>query len=122
MKMVRKLGKSKRDLIDIEILVIGFNGNIDHAKGVIPVTLGVGGSASVAAFFVGNGTLSYHALLGRGWIHPNGVIPLSLHQLLIMWNKGNKVEVVVVDNQPFVAHTILWKPNCIRTSLVQLGS
>ncbi|GAV74033.1 hypothetical protein CFOL_v3_17516 [Cephalotus follicularis] len=105
MKMVRKLGKSGRDLIDTEILVTRFDGNIAYAKGVIPIMLGMGSFSSIVAFFVVDGTLSYNALLGRDWIHAKGVIPSSLHQFLIMLNKDNKVEVFVADNKPFVTHT-----------------
>ncbi|GAV66487.1 hypothetical protein CFOL_v3_09997 [Cephalotus follicularis] len=65
MKIVRKLGKSEKYLIDTEILVTRFDGNKAHAKGVIPVTLWVGSSSSIASFFVVNGTLSYNALRGR---------------------------------------------------------
>ncbi|GAV58482.1 hypothetical protein CFOL_v3_02015, partial [Cephalotus follicularis] len=104
MKMVRKLGKSEKYLIETDILVTRFDGNIAHAKGVLPMTLGVGSSSSIAAFFLVDVALPYNALLGFDWIYANGVIPSSLHQLLIMLNKKNEDEVFVAENKPFIVN------------------
>ena len=56
----------------------------------------------MVAFFMVNSRASYNALLGRDWIHTSWCILLTLYQFLIFWN-GNEVEVVWVDNKPFVA-------------------
>lgn len=36
-------------------------------------------------------------------MHSNWCVPLSLHQLLLFWNDNNSVEVVNVDQKPFLA-------------------
>ena len=43
---------------------------------------------------------NYNILLGRDWIHANWCVPSSLHQFLLFW-KGNEVEVVRANKQPF---------------------
>ena len=49
-------------------------------------------------------TINYNILLGRNWIHANWCVSSSLHQFLMFW-KGNEVEVVRADKQPFIAAT-----------------
>jgi hypothetical protein len=56
------------------------------------------------AFFVVNNDLTYNALLGRDWIHSNWVVPSSLHQLLVFWKDDNNIEMVKVDERPFVTY------------------
>ena len=47
---------------------------------------------------------NYNILLGRDWIHANWCVLSSLHRFLLFW-KGNEVEVVQADKQPFIATT-----------------
>ena len=47
-------------------------------------------------------TTNYNILLERDWIHANWCVLSSLHQFLLFW-KGNEVEVVRADKQPFMA-------------------
>ena len=51
-----------------------------------------------------NSTTNYNALLGRDWIHDNWCVLSSLHQFLLFW-KGNEVEVVWVNKQPFISNS-----------------
>ena len=62
----------------------------------------MGSNISLSDFFVINSTANYSALLGRDWIHANWCVPSSIHQFLLFW-KGDEVEVVWADKQPFVA-------------------
>ena len=43
---------------------------------------------------------SYNALLGREWIHSAGVVPLTLHQKLIILNNDGIVEDVYANDSP----------------------
>ena len=45
--------------------------------------------------------LSYHALLGRDWIHANKCIPSSMHHKLLLVKEDKGVEIVVATTQPF---------------------
>ena len=47
---------------------------------------------------------NYDILLRRDWIHANWCVPSSLRQFLLFW-KGNEVEVVWENNQPFMTAT-----------------
>ena len=43
-------------------------------------------------------TPNYNLLLGRAWLHPNGVIPSSLHQKMkIPWKRG--IAIVLRDSE-----------------------
>ena len=49
-------------------------------------------------------TANYNILLWRDWIHANWSVSSSLLQFLMFW-KGNEVELVRADKQPFMAAT-----------------
>ncbi|OMO51345.1 Retrotransposon gag protein [Corchorus capsularis] len=76
------------------------SGAVSKTRGILPTSLTVGSKTSVSALFVVDSSSTYHALLGRDWIHSNWCVPSSLHQFLMFWN-GNEVEIVHADNKPF---------------------
>ena len=49
-----------------------------------------------------NSTANYNALLGRDLIHAKWCMSSSLHQFLMFW-KGDEVELVWENKQPFIA-------------------
>jgi hypothetical protein len=102
--MLRKLLKIENDLIAMDVSVSGFVGGATKTKGVIPIEVKVGSKVATVAFFVVNTDSAYNALLGRDWIHSNWVVPSSLHQVLVFWKDDNNIEVVKVDERPFVAY------------------
>lgn len=71
---LRKLSKSVDDLIHTDVTASGFAGDVNRARGVLPVELTVGSKTSVSAFFVIDASTTYNALLGRDWIHSNWCI------------------------------------------------
>ena len=56
-------------------------------------------------------TTSYNILLRRDCINANWCVSLSIHQFLLFW-KGNAVEVVRVDKQPFMVATSTMEARC----------
>ena len=70
-------------------------------KGIIPIETIVASNKSKTTFFVVDANPSYHALLGRDWIHTNKCIPSSIHQKLLLVKEDKEVEIVDADNQPF---------------------
>lgn len=64
----------------------------------------VGTKTSTATFFMVDSTASYRALFGRDQIqfHANAYIPSSFHQVLLI-QKGNEVEIVWANEDPFQA-------------------
>jgi hypothetical protein len=63
--MLRKLFKTKSDLIAIDVFVSGFTGGATKTKGVVPIKVKVGSKVATIAFFVVNTDSTYNALLGR---------------------------------------------------------
>ena len=102
LRMLRALGKNIGNLIETEVFVSTFTGEIFKTLGVLPIDINVGSKTSLSSFFVINSTANYNALLGRDWTHDNWCVPSSVHQFLLFW-KGVEVEVVWVDKQPFIA-------------------
>jgi hypothetical protein len=89
------------DLTPTRLEISGFFGKILQAKWMIRVNLKVGSLVAQTMFFVVDAIPSYNVLLGNDWIHKNGWIPSTLHQMLFLWNMS-KFEIVHVDNKPFV--------------------
>ena len=69
--MLRALGRGIGDLIEIEVSVSAFTGEISKTLGVLPIDITVASKISLSAFFVINSTTNYNALLGRDWIQSN---------------------------------------------------
>ena len=55
---------------------------------------------SNALFHVIDAKTTYNMLLGRSWIHQNGVVSSTLHQCFKYCRNG-KVKTVVADAKPF---------------------
>ena len=51
-------------------------------------------------FHVIDSKTSYNLLLGRPWLHENGIVPSTLHQCF-KYSDGNQVKKVIADLQPF---------------------
>ena len=81
-----------------------FIGEVFKTLGILPINITIGSKTTLSAFFVIDSTVNYNILLGRDWIHANQCVSSSLHQFLLFW-KGNEVEVVWADKQPFMAAT-----------------
>ena len=76
--MLKKINKTKADLIHSNVLVIGFAGKSTKTKGIILVELKVGKKITNVAFFVVHTKAANNVLLGKEWIHSNWMIPSSL--------------------------------------------
>ena len=102
--MLIALGKIINDLIETEVVVSAFIGDVSKTLGILPIDIPIGSKIVLFAFFVIDSTANYNILLGRDWIHANWCVLSSLHQFLLFW-KGNEVEVVQEDKKPFMVAT-----------------
>ena len=93
LRMLRVLGSGIGDLIETEVSISGFTGEISKSLSVLPINITMGIKTSLSTFVVINSTTNYNAFLGRDWIHANWCVRSSLHQFLLFW-KGDEVEVV----------------------------
>ncbi|KAM1166249.1 hypothetical protein ACFX2G_026007 [Malus domestica] len=67
---------------------------------MIRVEMTIGELKSSTIFHVIDARTSYGLLLGRPWIHANGVVPSTIHQCLKFYREG--VKVVYGDTKPFI--------------------
>jgi hypothetical protein len=95
--VLRRLGRSAKDLIKTNVMLSDFNGQASEAQGVLNVDLTVGSKTISTSFFIVSSKSTYTVLLGRDWIHANYCIPSMMHQCLIQWD-GDEVEVVHADD------------------------
>jgi hypothetical protein len=91
--VLRRLGRSAKDLIKANIMLRDFNGQASEAHGILNVDMTVGSKIVLTSFFIISSKSTYTVLLGRDWIHANCCIPSMMHQCLIQWD-GDEVEVV----------------------------
>ena len=70
-------------------------------------------------FFVVRSITSYNALLGRSWLHKTYSIPLSLHQLLVMWN-GKRYEIIYADLPSVEINVSMLNVRCSSPTTVEL--
>jgi len=82
---LRKLGLGEEDLIQTDMMLTDFEGDVSPARGAIRVDLTIESKTLPTTFFIINGKGSYAILLCRDWIHANCCIPSTMHQCLIQW-------------------------------------
>ena len=93
------IGIKVDELSRSRLLIQGFNQGGQRAMGMIRVEMTIGKLKSSTLFHVIDARTSYSLLLGRPWIHENGVIPSTLHQCLKFYQEG--VKVIQGDTKPF---------------------
>ena len=79
LRMLKALGSGVGDLIEIEVSVSAFNGEISKTMGLLPIDIIVGSKTSLSAFLMINSTANYNSLLRRDWIHINRCVSSSFH-------------------------------------------
>ncbi|KAB2609177.1 S2-RNase [Pyrus ussuriensis x Pyrus communis] len=93
------IGIKVNELSLSRLLIQGFNQGGQKAMGMIRVEMTIGELKSSTIFHVIDARTSYSLLLGRPWIHANGVVPSTLHQCLKFYREG--VKVIQGDTKPF---------------------
>ena len=97
---MRRLGISMEELSKSRLVIQGFNQEGQRAIGMIRLDVTIDELKARPLFHVIDSKTSYNLLLGRPWIHGNGVVPSTLHQCF-KYCDGKQVKVVTVDLQPF---------------------
>ena len=82
--MLVKFGKIVNQLMKANIVVTNFTGKTSISKGMIMLNVHIRTVDRVTTIVVVASKVGYNALLGRQWIHVAGVVPLTLHQKLII--------------------------------------
>ena len=63
LRMLRALGRGVGDLIEIEVYVLAFTGEISKTLGVLLIDITMGSKTSLSSFFVINSIANYNDLL-----------------------------------------------------------
>ena len=71
LRMLRALGRSINNLIEIEVAVSAFTGEVSKTLGTLPIDFTIGSKTALSAFFVIDSIANYNILFGRYWIHAN---------------------------------------------------
>ena len=71
LRMLRALGRSISDMIETEVAMSAFTGEVSKTPGILPIDITIGSKTAFFAFFVINSTTNYNILLRRDWIHAN---------------------------------------------------
>ena len=71
LRMLRALGRSISDMIETEVAMSAFTGEVSKTLGILPIDIIIGRKTSLFAFFVIDSTTNYNILLRRDWIHAN---------------------------------------------------
>ncbi|CAL8992869.1 unnamed protein product [Prunus brigantina] len=103
--LMKKLAKTREDLIPSDVVMSSFVGDKSKTVGVLPLEITVADQTRIAAFYVVESSMDYNILLGRDWIHQAGCIPSSLFQLLFFWD-GQKVSIHPADEKPFETNAV----------------
>ena len=69
--MLRALGRSINDLIETEVVVFAFIGEVSKTLGILPIDISIDSKIALSAFFVTDSTAYYNILLGSYQIHAN---------------------------------------------------
>ena len=65
LRILRALGRSISDLIQIEVVVSAFTGEVSKTLGILPLDITISRKISLSAFFMIDSTANSNILLGR---------------------------------------------------------
>ncbi|KAM1381211.1 hypothetical protein ACFX2I_022845 [Malus domestica] len=91
-KQMKRMCRSKDDLIPTDLTVSSFSGAITRTHGILPLEVDLGSKQIMLAFFVVDNTSTYRALLGRDWIHQSLSVPSTLHQQVVAYNEEGEAK------------------------------
>ncbi|PIM97563.1 hypothetical protein CDL12_29966 [Handroanthus impetiginosus] len=97
---MKRLGIPAEDLSRSRLTIQGFNQDGQKAIGTIRLDLMIGELKASTLFHIIDANTSYHLLLGRSWLHENGVIRSTLHQCFKYVRDGIIMK-VDTDTKPF---------------------
>ncbi|KAB5519123.1 hypothetical protein DKX38_023442 [Salix brachista] len=97
---MRELGIPMDELFPSHLMIQGFNQGGQNAIGKIRLAMHIEDMESNALFHVIDAKTTYNMLLGRPWIHENGIISSTLHQCFKYCRNG-QVRKIMADTDPF---------------------
>uniref|UniRef100_A0A2N9JAT3 Retrotransposon gag domain-containing protein n=1 Tax=Fagus sylvatica TaxID=28930 RepID=A0A2N9JAT3_FAGSY len=86
--------KPLKKIQGIPMEVIGFGGAAEYTVGHIQLVLKVGSIVALTRFYVVNIAVSYHALLGRPWLHKHKLVLSIYHQCVKGCLNGKPISIL----------------------------
>ena len=102
LKTMKELGVPLDEMMQSRLLIQGFNQGGQRALGKLRLQLFIGDMESHPLFHVIDAKTTYNMLLGRPWIHQNGVVSSTLHQCFKYYRNG-QVKTIIADAKPFTS-------------------
>ena len=93
---MKRLGISTEELSKSRLVIQCFNQEGQRAIRIIRLDVIMEDLKTRALFHVIDSKTSYNLLLGRLWLHKNGIVPSTLHQCF-KYSKGKEVKKVIAD-------------------------
>ncbi|KAA0061095.1 retrotransposon protein putative ty3-gypsy sub-class [Cucumis melo var. makuwa] len=96
---MNQLGISVEELSNSKLVIQGFNQGAQWAIGTVRLEIVIGELQASTIFHVIDSRTTYKILLGRPWIHENGIVTSTLHQCFKFYKQG--IRKVDADSRPF---------------------
>ncbi|KAA0057579.1 uncharacterized protein E6C27_scaffold497G00510 [Cucumis melo var. makuwa] len=96
---MNQLGISVEELSHSKLVIQGFNQGAQRAIGTVRLEVVIGDLQASTIFHVIDSRTTYKMLLGRPWIHENGIVTSTLHQCFKFYKQG--IKKVDADSRPF---------------------
>ncbi|XP_059630202.1 uncharacterized protein LOC132273203 [Cornus florida] len=100
LEIFRRIGLPSEKLIQKSTEITGFGSDIRRTKGYVTTELVIGKFKGPVKFHFIDSDISYHLLMGRGWMHKFGIVPSSYHQCMKGFWNGKQVTIRCSD-RPF---------------------
>ncbi|XP_071924992.1 uncharacterized protein [Coffea arabica] len=100
LKTLKELGIPVDELSNSRLMIQGFNQGGQRALGSLNLEIVIDDMTSRALLYVIDAKTTYNVLLGRPWIHENGVVPSTLHQCF-KYCQNRVARSVKADDNPF---------------------
>jgi hypothetical protein len=98
---LKRIGYSQKDLSQSNVIIHGLNQSRQEAMGTISSVLKLEKLITYVTFHVIDIATSYNALVGRPWLHANGIVPSTLHQCIKYKDPLGDVVRIFTDKKPF---------------------
>src|SRR3954462_13603685 len=82
-------------------IIAGFNVNSSTPLGKIRLNCRIGDLKMEVTCYIIDADTSYNLVLGRPWLHWNGLIPSSLHQVVKYIGQEGRLCTLIADSNPF---------------------
>jgi len=100
-RVLQYLGIPAHRLSATQTTIFGFNANGTHPLGKLKLKCQIGDLKTEVTCYVIDADTSYNLLLGRPWIHANGIVPSTLHQVMKYNDQEGKQRMLITEKQLF---------------------